>query len=255
MSFYCLAPIKNGGKCNHKVDDFNSFCWQHEKKGKIKPIEKLHKCSIEECRKLRSKGLYCNQHMCLIKECDKMQASNGVFCISHKCAQLGCQALRFYTSDNCAKHACFDHECKGVRLHGSKWCINHLCKKEDCKFKGCDGYCPLHKCAVEGCMKPRRTEWKTRYCSAHGCAVNKCWDVIDSTSREGKYCIYHKKKYRLEKPDECAVCLEDLEANEEPWECGHYIHKSCIVRSSKAKCPMCRCELEIEVDEFAFSYD
>jgi hypothetical protein len=45
---------------------------------------------------------------------------------------------------------------------------------------------------------------------------------------------------------ECIVCYEDLTTKDKPLkECGHHIHKLCILKSGKNKCPLCRTELKL----------
>lgn len=45
---------------------------------------------------------------------------------------------------------------------------------------------------------------------------------------------------------ECAVCYEKLTTKDKPLkECGHHIHKLCILKSGKNKCPMCRCTIKL----------
>jgi hypothetical protein len=59
----------------------------------------------------------------------------------------------------------------------------------------------------------------------------------------GKYCYDHNYKYRLDKPEECAICMEHIsEQTETPLECGHWFHKSCLLQINK--CPLCREELK-----------
>ena len=59
----------------------------------------------------------------------------------------------------------------------------------------------------------------------------------------GKYCYDHNYKYRLDKPEECAICMEYIsEKTETPLECGHWFHKSCLLQINK--CPLCREELK-----------
>lgn len=60
-----------------------------------------------------------------------------------------------------------------------------------------------------------------------------------------KYCNLHKYKYRLEKPEECAVCFESLESVHNPLQCGHYIHPECIIKSKKSICPICRADVKL----------
>jgi len=49
---------------------------------------------------------------------------------------------------------------------------------------------------------------------------------------------------RLERPDECAVCMESLRRVGRPLACGHWIHPACMRRAARAMpgsgCPMCR---------------
>ena len=45
--------------------------------------------------------------------------------------------------------------------------------------------------------------------------------------------------FTCEKPSECPVCYEELE-DLKPLSCGHWVHKNCIIKSKKDKCPMCR---------------
>jgi hypothetical protein len=59
-----------------------------------------------------------------------------------------------------------------------------------------------------------------------------------------KYCCNHKNRYRLEKPDDCPICMEHIsEETETPLECGHWFHKSCLIQTNK-KCPLCRSQLK-----------
>ena len=47
-----------------------------------------------------------------------------------------------------------------------------------------------------------------------------------------------------EKPSECPVCYEPL--NEvKALSCGHWVHKSCIIKSKKDNCPMCRQKVKL----------
>jgi len=60
-------------------------------------------------------------------------------------------------------------------------------------------------------------------------------------STNSNYCETHTHKYRLEKPDDCPVCMELISSETEtPLECGHWIHKQCLRQSNKINCPMCR---------------
>lgn len=58
----------------------------------------------------------------------------------------------------------------------------------------------------------------------------------------GEFCFQHRTKTRHRecKPDSCVVCCESLEKQRHPLSCGHWIHQSCVVRSAKSQCPICR---------------
>lgn len=47
-----------------------------------------------------------------------------------------------------------------------------------------------------------------------------------------------------EKPSECPVCYEPLNENK-ALSCGHWVHKSCIIKSKKDNCPMCRQKVKL----------
>jgi len=62
-----------------------------------------------------------------------------------------------------------------------------------------------------------------------------------SNQCRNKYCEDHEEKYSLEKPEDCAICMEHVyEQTETPLECGHWFHKQCLVKTNKYNCPMCR---------------
>lgn len=57
--------------------------------------------------------------------------------------------------------------------------------------------------------------------------------------------IHHTTHSRLQKPDECIVCLENVDKMHKPLECGHWIHTDCIVKSGKNNCPICRAPVKL----------
>lgn len=62
-------------------------------------------------------------------------------------------------------------------------------------------------------------------------------------------CYRHSKITPLsEKPDECIVCLETLD-DKDHLQCGHYIHRECIIKTGKNKCPMCRANVKLDKKE------
>ena len=54
------------------------------------------------------------------------------------------------------------------------------------------------------------------------------------------YCKRHVCKFRLEKPEECPVCMESLQDVVVPLSCSHWVHPKCIVNWGKETCPLCR---------------
>jgi hypothetical protein len=52
---------------------------------------------------------------------------------------------------------------------------------------------------------------------------------------------------KLEKPDECVICIESLKDEQNSLCCGHWVHLECIKKQFKAECPLCRHPLNIQV--------
>jgi hypothetical protein len=62
-----------------------------------------------------------------------------------------------------------------------------------------------------------------------------------ASSRNSNYCSKHAHTYRLEKPEDCPICLEKIsEETERPLSCGHWIHKNCFNKCQSNNCPICR---------------
>ncbi len=63
------------------------------------------------------------------------------------------------------------------------------------------------------------------------------------TTDPSGYCHHHKRKsqqYKFSKPKNCPVCFCTIHQCVRPLECGHWVHRSCVRRSGKAECPICR---------------
>ncbi len=62
-----------------------------------------------------------------------------------------------------------------------------------------------------------------------------------------RYCYQHCAilAFRQAKPKECIVCCNSLADQKRALECGHWIHKRCVVESAKAECPVCRTPLNL----------
>jgi hypothetical protein len=75
--------------------------------------------------------------------------------------------------------------------------------------------------------------------------IEKCNDTGIHFSNEKYYCDSHFKSYKLEKPDECAICTEQiLETQDIPLHCGHWFHLNCLKLATKMECPMCRTQFD-----------
>jgi hypothetical protein len=64
----------------------------------------------------------------------------------------------------------------------------------------------------------------------------KCQNKSDK-----QHCPDHEHRYRFEKPDDCPVCMDIISSKTEtPLECGHWVHKKCLVPTNIHICPVCR---------------
>lgn len=70
-----------------------------------------------------------------------------------------------------------------------------------------------------------------------------CPSIMENRTSEIKS---RNKVYRFEKPDECPICMEHLDYNEEPLICGHWVHSKCLSKCNKDECPLCRTVLYIK---------
>ena len=75
----------------------------------------------------------------------------------------------------------------------------------------------------------------------HGFEIEQNFLIQCNNQCMNKYCENHEHKYRLEKPNDCAICMDHVsEQTEIPLECGHWFHKQCLLQTNKHVCPMCR---------------
>ena len=54
--------------------------------------------------------------------------------------------------------------------------------------------------------------------------------------------IHHNKKVYV-KPTYCCICFEEFNINDYPQCCGHWIHMTCIYKTGKKICPICKLDL------------
>lgn len=61
------------------------------------------------------------------------------------------------------------------------------------------------------------------------------------TNKLDGYCHLHShKQWRFLKPSTCPVCFCSIHQARRPLECQHWVHRSCVIKSGKAECPLCR---------------
>lgn len=56
-------------------------------------------------------------------------------------------------------------------------------------------------------------------------------------------CHFHRYRSKYPKPKECPICLGSLSQTKKPMECGHWVHKTCLEKTGKDQCPICRKDL------------
>lgn len=69
----------------------------------------------------------------------------------------------------------------------------------------------------------------------------------------GEYCNEHSHRYRLDKPDDCPVCMDTISSRTEtPLSCGHWVHKHCLVPTNLHMCPVCRQSMQPNEVRYVF---
>lgn len=63
------------------------------------------------------------------------------------------------------------------------------------------------------------------------------------------YCKCHKSMFKFAKPDECSICFESMHDVQQPLSCGHWVHRSCILKW-KDECPICRTKIKVTTKEY-----
>ncbi len=52
-----------------------------------------------------------------------------------------------------------------------------------------------------------------------------------------------------EKPEKCPICWEASLSDNDRLKCGHWVHIGCIKKCDAARCPLCRADLDIELNK------
>ena len=77
--------------------------------------------------------------------------------------------------------------------------------------------------------------------------------IICQNKCDKQHCSDHAHRYRLEKPDDCPICMDTISCRTEtPLECGHWIHKECLIPTNIHICPVCRQQMQQHEVEFVF---
>ena len=75
----------------------------------------------------------------------------------------------------------------------------------------------------------------------HGLTIEGDNLVKCQNKSDKQFCPDHQHRYRLDKPDDCPICMDTISiVTEAPLECGHWIHKECLIPTNKHICPVCR---------------
>jgi len=83
----------------------------------------------------------------------------------------------------------------------------------------------------------------------------QCKYIINSNKRcklkaiEQGLCHKHSniQNFKFPKPQNCPICFSSLHQTSQPLDCGHWIHKTCIQKTCKPECPVCRTKLNIKI--------
>jgi hypothetical protein len=69
-------------------------------------------------------------------------------------------------------------------------------------------------------------------------------------SKTLNYCHSHQNQNKKEviEVEECLVCLNEINTQ---LSCGHKVHTSCVVKSEKQECPLCRQNINLSNDDIS----
>lgn len=111
---------------------------------------------------------------------------------------------------------------------------------------------------IESIIKKISETEKPKYCEinllkCNGLSINgnvliKCENISDK-----EYCPDHSHRYRLDKTDDCPICMDTIsKETETPLTCGHWVHKECLIPTNKHACPLCRQDMKEHEIEYIF---
>ena len=94
----------------------------------------------------------------------------------------------------------------------------------------------IHNSGLEIPVRLEKTLHICRGLTIQGKNLVNCQNKSDK-----QHCHEHEHRYRFEKPDDCPVCMDSISSKTEtPLECGHWVHKQCLVPTNLHICPVCR---------------
>lgn len=164
-------------------------------------------------------------------KCKLTEESPGCgYCWRHKAGNVGGQEIihEHKPSNNIA--------CKGICSMTTKKGVK--CKLTE-ESTGC-GYCWRHK--PEEDEEGRVIEYIDygKTCMANiidNGILQRCNAKVQSES----YCSDHAYQYRLDKPDNCPICMDIISSSYEiPLNCGHWFHAQCLRHWGKDNCSVCK---------------
>lgn len=128
------------------------------------------KCAIEQCNKIALNTNYCEQHTCIVKDCENGIDSNK-YCFFHKCKI--CKNIKYDNFDYCLMHKCIINDCHYSKELGLDMCISHKCYKDKCSNQRMQpfAYCVTHKCRIKDCGSLNNNH---DYCYEHVCIKTAC---------------------------------------------------------------------------------
>ncbi len=88
---------------------------------------------------------------------------------------------------------------------------------------------------------------QVRYCQAKTKTGKQCSNRI---CYDRQYCPLHIRLFKFPKPAECPICTDSLDNISQPLSCGHWVHKSCVLKW-KDQCPVCRAKIRLTKRERA----
>jgi hypothetical protein len=219
---------------------------------------------------------------CVEAGCGRRPRS-GRYCHLHRrCEEPNCSTRLNRKRDGHATE-CPEHRelCK-IRINGRR-CSNKYSTRLVTQDAGTIKLCRDHQGQHHMCSEPEclnltqhtrqlRTEWfntgDTKHQPPRPCSWDE-WEKHYSEMKRGSdsriiswmiwtgkvkpphgnlYCNWHLQNIPFRKPDDCPICMENMKAVPMPLECGHWVHRKCLLGWSDI-CPICRAPVKLTSEE------